>query len=93
MVSQGVQRYSNAQNDIISRARQGPEITDTLADRPTKPITQAKAEAIKILFDNLTALIVAYNAGQTGGGQTPDGGTSPTDLSTLLGGPIHGPGD
>ena len=46
MVSQGVQRYSNAQNDIISRARQGPEITDTLADRPTKPITQAKAEAI-----------------------------------------------
>jgi len=93
MVSQGVQRYSNAQNDIISRARQGPEITDTLADRPTKPITQAKAEAIKILFDNLTAMIVAYNAGQTGGGQTPDGGTSATDLSTLLGGPIHGPGD
>jgi hypothetical protein len=93
MVTQGIQRYSNAQNDIISRARQGPNITATT--QPAKILTQVKADAIRLLFENLTALIVAYNAGQTsGGGQTPGGGgTSSSDLSTLLGGPIHGPGN
>lgn len=97
MVQQGIQRYSNRQNDIISRTLFGPIITDTAADREVKPITQAKADMIRIVFENLTALIVAIdlqnqlNAGQP----SPDsgGGTAaPTDVSDLLGGPITGPG-
>ena len=97
MVQQGIQRYSNRQNDIISRALFGPIITDTADDREVKPITQAKAEAIRIIFENLTALIVAIDLqNQLDAGRPPSdsgGGTSaPTDVSDLLGGPITGPG-
>ncbi|UCG15246.1 MAG: hypothetical protein JSV19_08100 [Phycisphaerales bacterium] len=97
MVQRGMQRYSNRQNDIISRALFGPVITDTAADREVKPITQAKAEAIRIIFENLTALIVAIDLQNqlNAGRPSPDsgGGTSPpTDVSDLIGGPVIGPG-
>ena len=95
MVQRGIQRYNNAQNEIIARARRGPIITDTPADRPTKIVNQAKAEAIRIIFQNLTALIVAFNfQQQIDAGRPPDSGTAPpsTDLTDLLGGPISGSG-
>lgn len=95
-VRQGVSRYRNAQNDAISRIRNGPTITDTAADRPTKVATQAKAAAIQYIFDNLTALIVALNlqlrtqAGLPPVSPSPDGQPSLTDLTDLLGN-ITGP--
>jgi hypothetical protein len=95
-VRQGVTRYRNAQNDAISRIRNGPTITDTAADQPTKFVTQAKAAAIQYIFDNLTALIVALNlqlrtqAGLPPVSPSPDGQQSTTDLTDLLGN-ITGP--
>jgi hypothetical protein len=95
-VRQGVTRYRNAQNEAISRIRNGPTITDTAADRPTKFVTQAKAAAIQYIFENLTALITAYNlqlrtqAGLSPVSPSTDGQQSVTDLTDLLGN-ITGP--
>ena len=97
MVQQGIQRYSDRQNETIARALFGPIITDTAADQEVKPITVAKAEAIRIIFENLTALIVAIDLqNQLNAGRPPSdsgGGTSSlTDVSDLIGGPITDPG-
>jgi hypothetical protein len=95
-VRQGVTRYRNAQNDAISRIRNGPTITDTAADRPPEFATQVKAAAIQYIFENLTALIVAYNlqlrtqAGLPPVTPSPDGQPALDNLTDLLGN-ITGP--
>lgn len=97
MVQQGISRYSSRQNDIISRARVGPDIVDTAADRPVSPWKQARVEAINTIFENLTAMITALDVYlQAGGslwdgGGTSGGGTTTTDYTDLLGGAITGP--
>jgi hypothetical protein len=96
MVQRGISRYSSRQNDIISRARVGPDIVDTAADRPVSPWKQARIESINIIFENLTGMITALDLYLQAGGSlwdrgTSGGGTTTTDFTDLLGGAIAGP--
>jgi len=55
MVSGGAARHADAQNRAFSR----PEITQT--EEPTKPVTQLKVDALRILFENLNAVLLALD--------------------------------
>jgi hypothetical protein len=56
LVTDGIVRHQENFNRAFSR----PEITET--ERPTKIIHQLKADAIEIIFDNLNAILLAFNA-------------------------------
>jgi len=87
MVSAGAARHVDAQNRAFSR----PEITAT---ESIKPVQQLKIDAIRILFENLNAVLLALdNAIRAQAGFAPyvpnpirPGGTGGIDLGSVLGG-------